>query len=111
MRVIINCHCSECLKFHGNFAPYTQIKKHALSICGEDNITWFYTDKARRGFCKHCGSCLFWDLLTDDYLDIAAGALDKPTGLTTAANIFTADKSDFYNLPDVKKNYPGSMKK
>ena len=41
---------------------------------------------ARRGFCGECGSSLFWDPPARDTISIAAGTLDGPTGLSTAAH-------------------------
>ena len=32
LRHVINCHCSQCMKTHGNYAAYT--------ACLEDNITF-----------------------------------------------------------------------
>lgn len=32
MRDIVNCHCSKCRKFHGNFGAYTSVKVEKLNI-------------------------------------------------------------------------------
>ena len=54
----------------------------------------------RRGFCARCGSALFWDNAGHDFISVAAGALDQPSGLRTRRHIFTADKADFYEIGD-----------
>ena len=39
----------------------TQIKSELLEIEGLSNLTWFQSSAtAKRGFCKICGSQLFW---------------------------------------------------
>ena len=51
-------------------------------------------------FCKICGSTLFWQADGKDYVAIAAGTLDTPTGLKVAGHIFCADKGDYYDVLD-----------
>ena len=55
---------------------------------------------ARRGFCAECGSSLFWDSPGRDTVSIAAGTLDGPTGLSTAAHWYVSQAGDYYELPD-----------
>ena len=55
---------------------------------------------ARRGFCADCGSSLFWDAPGRDTVSIAAGTLDEPTGLRTAAHVYVGQAGDYYELPD-----------
>ena len=43
----------------------------------------------------------------DDHVAIAAGTLDKPTGLRTVAHIYVADAGDYYKIADGLKKYPG----
>jgi hypothetical protein len=67
-------------------------------------LRWFPPDeRVGYGFCEQCGSTLFWRC--DDrptLLSIAAGSLDSPTGLRTAAAIWTIEASDYYELdPDL----------
>jgi hypothetical protein len=42
----------------------------------------------------------FWDPLEEQYLSIAAGTLEEPTGLAATAHVFTGDKGDYYELSD-----------
>jgi hypothetical protein len=32
LRDIVNCHCSKCRKFHGNYGAYTSVKVENLKI-------------------------------------------------------------------------------
>jgi len=107
LRQVVSCHCSQCLRTHGHYAAYSAAIRGDLSIDGADNITWHQSsDAARRGFCGVCGSRLFWDNVAADYVAVAAGTLDRPTGLTTVRHIFVDDKPDYYELTDGLPHLP-----
>ena len=40
-------------------------------------------------------------------ISVAAGCLDKPTGLKTASHIFVADRGDYYEITDGLKQAAG----
>jgi hypothetical protein len=70
-------------------------------LLSETRLGWYASSAdARRGFCSHCGSTLFWQGAGRDYLSIAAGTLDDSSGLEIACHIFTADKGDYYEVTD-----------
>ena len=95
------CHCTQCRKTSGHFFVSTDVPRTAVTIHGADNVTWFQSsEKVRRGFCSTCGSTLFWDPIHRDWIGIAMGAFEKPTGTTTALHIFVADKGDYYEIGD-----------
>jgi hypothetical protein len=71
--------------------------------CGS---TWHATsEKVRRGFCKVCGSSLFFDIITEDRIGLAMGAFDTPTGVKLALHIYVADKGDYYEIGDGLPQY------
>ncbi|MCY6382951.1 GFA family protein [Hoeflea prorocentri] len=98
------CHCSQCRKHSGHFEASTDVPRSAVTVQGEDHVTWFHSsEKVRRGFCSHCGSSLFWDPLDrekHDWTAIAMGAFDTPTGTHLERHIFVADKGDYYDIAD-----------
>jgi hypothetical protein len=95
------CHCTQCRKQSGHFWASTDVPLADLTIQGADRITWFRSsDKVRRGFCSTCGSVLFWDPLERDWIGIAMGAFDPPTGTRLAMHIFVAEKGDYYDIAD-----------
>ena len=112
-RFIVNCHCQECRKFHGNYAAFTKVKLKDICIFGEQQLNWHQLNKnqAKRGFCSICGASLFWQPSNGNGLCVSAGALDAPTQLQTTKNIYTDYASDFYALNDKLEKYPASMKK
>jgi hypothetical protein len=95
------CHCSMCRKQSGHYWASVEVPKTALTIKGAENITWHQASKkVRRGFCKTCGSFLFFDALFQDWTAVAMGAFDGPTGTTLSMHIFTENKGDYYNIAD-----------
>ena len=95
------CHCTQCRKQSGHFWASTDVPRSAVRIEGDDNVTWFRSsEKVRRGFCRTCGSFLFWDPLGKDTLAIGMGAFDAPTEARLATHIFVADKGDYYSIED-----------
>ncbi|HEY2753980.1 GFA family protein [Phenylobacterium sp.] len=103
------CHCSMCRKHSGHVFASTDAPKSAVTIHGEDAVTWHQSsEKVRRGFCSICGSSLFWDPIFRDWIGIAMGALDTPSKTHLAVHIFVADKGDYYDICDGVKQYEGA---
>ncbi len=105
LRQVIACHCRQCQKSHGNFAAYTKVPLEGFTLTAQEGLKWYRSSEtARRGFCRHCGSSLFWERLDvgdlSGDLSVAAGSIDPPSGLVTICHIFTADKGDYYEIAD-----------
>ncbi|MBP1850120.1 GFA family protein [Rhizobium halophytocola] len=96
----VACHCTRCRKLTGHYDAATEVAKVSLTIEGQDNLTWYQSSgKVRRGFCTTCGAHLLFDPARD-WISVAMGAFDAPTGTTLALHIFVADKGDYYALAD-----------
>jgi hypothetical protein len=105
LRGVVNCHCSKCRKFHGNFGAYIRVKLKNVRITKKETLKWFksQTDETvnvRRGFCSECGSSLFWHPKDQPDISIAAGSLESPTNLKTIGHIWCSQISDFYKIND-----------
>ena len=84
------CHCTICRKSSGHYFASTDVKKSALTIDGAEKVTWFQSSpKVRRGFCAVCGSQLFFYPPHRDWIGVAMGAFDQPTGTHLSLHIFT----------------------
>ncbi|MDO5631166.1 MAG: GFA family protein [Paracoccus sp. (in: a-proteobacteria)] len=91
------CHCSQCRRWSGHV--WASFDPASLTVQGD--VRWFRSsDKAERGFCPTCGSSLFWRRIGSDKIEVAAGAVDQPTGLRLSGHIYTADKGDYYTIDD-----------
>ncbi|MGF0538446.1 GFA family protein [Agrobacterium sp. ES01] len=107
LREVIACHCSQCRKQTGLYYAATDVDTDRLTIEGEDCIGWYRASPdARRGFCKTCGSALFWVADGARRISILAGAFEQPSGLTFGYHIYCADKGDFYTIDDAQAQYP-----
>ncbi|MBP2238195.1 hypothetical protein J2Z31_004722 [Sinorhizobium kostiense] len=101
LRELIFCHCSQCRKQTGLYYAATNVLDGNIEVEGADAVTWYRSsDDARRGFCRNCGSALFWKAEGLDYTSILAGAFEKPTELEPGYHIFCADKGDYYEIRD-----------
>jgi len=108
LREVIACHCSQCRRQTGLYYATTNIPLDRVEIEGMEAVSWYRaSDTARRGFCKTCGSALFWQADGADYMSIMAGAFDQPSGLAMGYHIYCADKGDFYDINDTLPQYPG----
>ncbi len=97
------CHCVQCRKQSGSFLTAVNVRKTALTIEGEDKVGWYRSsDKVDRGFCMTCGSTLFWAPNMDgyDWIAVAMGLFDQPTGTRLAKHTFVVEKGDYYDLVD-----------
>jgi hypothetical protein len=110
LRDVVVCHCSQCRRHHGAPPGYTSASLENVEVIGRRNLKWYQSSPhARRGFCRVCGSSLFWEPLAAGRVAIAAGCLDKPTDLHTIRHVFVADKGDFYEITDGLEQLPHSM--
>jgi hypothetical protein len=99
MRPVIACHCTQCRKQTGNFGAFTDAQDMHIHMEKQESLTWYRaSDAAKRGFCKNCGSVLFWKSDAKTSTAIAAGSLDGASGLTLEGHIFCADAGDYYEI-------------
>jgi hypothetical protein len=114
LREVVACHCSQCRKQTGLYYAATNIAVGNLAIEGEEEVTWYRASSfARRGFCRICGSALFWWADGAEDISIMAGLFDNPSDLRLAYHIYCADKGDYYEitdgLPQYRQGKPGLL--
>lgn len=110
IRNVVSCHCGQCLHSHGHYPAYTATPWPNIALSSAEDVAWYRSsDIARRGFCRHCGSALFWDPSHGRYVAIPAGLFDPPTGLINEKHIFVDEKGDYYRIPDGPARVSGSM--
>ena len=104
MRDIVLCHCEECRRANGYVGAYTSTLAGDLVILAGDSLRWIDSPQsdrsARRGFCVACGSSLFWQPAGGERIHVAAGTLDRPTGLRIAGHWYTHHAGDYDELLD-----------
>jgi len=92
-----------CRKQTGHFLAAVNVKKKDLALRGEDKVGWYQSsEQVRRGFCTVCGSTLFWAPVMPDYqyIAIAMGLFDTPTGVRIRKHTFVGEKGDYYDIDD-----------
>lgn len=101
LRDVVNCHCGMCQKLHGSFGAHTKALKKNIKITRSDGLAFYKTsDVAERGYCRDCGSSLFWQPFELDATGILAGSLDDTSGLKTMGHIFVGEKAEFVEITD-----------
>lgn len=105
LREVVGCHCAPCRRTSGHFVAATQGERRRLTLEREDGLRWYESSPAVfRGFCRECGSSLFWTRGGSDRMSIMAGSLDGPTGLALTRHIHVADAGDYYAIdPDLPR--------
>ena len=94
------CHCGQCRRHHGALGVYTLAPGERYKIKGERHLAWYESSPGvRRGFCRVCGSKLFWERVDSGQLDVTMGSLDQPTGLKIVKHIHIEDAGDYYDPP------------
>lgn len=104
LRDIVLCHCEECRRWGGHLGAFTSALAEDVAVAGEASLRWVESPAsdrhARRGFCDDCGSSLFWQSETRERLNIAAGTLDRPTGLRIAGHWYAHQAGDYDVIAD-----------
>ncbi len=95
------CHCSMCRKHSGGVGLGLEAPTGGLEWTGEENIqTYVSSPWAERGFCRLCGSSLFWRMTADGpaegMISLSAGTLDDLNGLPLKTEIYIDHKPDSY---------------
>lgn len=107
LRPIVACHCTQCRKSTGHFMAATAAKRDQFVLVTSDQLEWFKSSNgARRGFCRRCGSTLFWEGKGRNFISIAAGTLDTDPNIEIVQHIYTANKGCYYSIND---NVPQSL--
>jgi hypothetical protein len=119
LRNIINCHCSKCRRFHGHVGAYTSVRREHLALTRRDGLKWYRsmtdeTPNVHRGFCRECGSSLFWDPRgSGSHIAVAAGSLDAPAALKTLGHVWVSQKAGYYDitdgLPQFEQSHAGKL--
>ena len=95
-RPVTICHCGQCRRMHGYLGAYSAATTDDLAIAHTDALAWYRSsDIASRGFCKTCGSALFWKPAHGRHVSFSAGSIDQPSGLAIEQHIFTDDRADY----------------
>jgi len=97
-RELTACHCDMCRKWAGG--PLLSIDCGTDAIFeGEEFITVYNSsDWAERGFCKKCGSGLFYRLKEKNQYYIPIGLFENYEGIEFVEQFFIDKKPEYYSF-------------
>ena len=97
------CHCGMCRRWGGGPLMSISCGKD-VTFEGEENITVYdSSDWAERGFCKLCGSHLFYRLKEANDHELSAGLFESQKNFHFDLQVFTDRKPAFYNFANITK--------
>ena len=97
---MILCHCEQCRRTSGHYVAATAARPADFVLVEDRGLEWYRSSaRARRGFCKLCGSSLFRAPVDERHISLMAGTLDQPTGLETEMHVFADRVADDHRLP------------
>lgn len=93
-----SCHCGMCRKWSGGPAMAVNASRN-LEIRGEENLaTYKSSDWAQRGFCRKCGTHLFYQMPEKNFTNFFLGSLDQRDEMDFRCQIFTDHKPANYKF-------------
>jgi len=98
------CHCSMCRRWSGG--PFMGVDCGTeVSFNGEENISVYDSSEwAERGFCRKCGSHLFYRLKQSGQFVMSVGLFDDEERFIFDHQIFIDKKPAFYSFANVTNN-------
>ena len=101
IRDVIACHCEQCRRASGHYVAATAANPNDLKVTIDEGLSWCTgTRQIRRGFCRLCGSTLFFDHGSEYPTGVAAGSLDSAKNVKITAHIWTDEAGDYYKIAD-----------
>ncbi|PHQ72191.1 MAG: aldehyde-activating protein [Sneathiella sp.] len=102
------CHCSTCRKWGGGPFLSTDCGTD-VALMGEENIGVFNSsDWAERGFCKKCGTHLFYRLKETGQYIVPMGLFENGDDFVLDHQIFIDEKPAFYSFANETTDMTGA---
>ena len=98
------CHCSSCRKWSGGVSMSINGGK-GLNFTGNDFISRYSSSQwAERGFCKQCGTNIFFRMKKSDHYFLLVGLFGNEISPKFEAQEYIDDKPDFYCFANETKS-------
>lgn len=95
-------------RMSGHFFAATAAPRDTFAMTRTEGLAWYQSSStSRRGFCKACGSSLFFDHGDEEPIGIAAGSLDATPNLTIAVHIYVDEAGSYYAINDDADQFDG----
>lgn len=100
------CHCATCRRWSGG--PLLATFAGRVELEGADDLAVYASsDWAERGFCRLCGSNLFYRLKASGQHFMMVGAFDDPSAFTLTREIFIDRKPGGYAFAGEHERWTG----
>jgi hypothetical protein len=103
------CHCRMCRKWGGG--PFLAVEcRGDVHFDGIDDISIFSSSEwAERGFCRTCGSHLFYRLKGKGHYELPIGLFENQDRWVFDTQIFVDEKPSYYSFANETTNLTGSQ--
>ena len=89
------CHCKQCQTWTGG-GPLTAIRAKDVVFEGEENIqSYCASGHGERGFCRICGSTIFWKMQGKPPAFLPIGLFEDQSGIRVTEEIFVDRRPDW----------------
>ena len=80
-----------------------------VDIDGEDSVAVFDSSEwAERGFCRNCGTHLFYRLKESRQHMVPVGLFEESAGLEFKGQVFIDEKPEYYEFANKTQNLTGA---
>lgn len=101
------CHCGNCRRWTGGM--FMAVPVTELAIENEAGLAAYKSsDYGERVFCRTCGSSLFWRMQDRSATVVSLQALDDPSGIDFAEEIFVDKKPAIYAFANDTRKLTGA---
>ena len=102
------CHCRMCRRWGGG--PFMEIDCGTeVTFDGDENVRIFASsDWAERGFCKQCGTHLFYRLKATGNYSVPIGLFEDDEQLEFRHQVFVDERPSYYEFSNRTKDMTGA---
>lgn len=104
-----HCHCRWCRKAHGAaYVTWLGYPEHRLRLAAGTNVLQWYrsSSQSRRGFCRQCGTSLFYaSSVAPGEIHVARACIDGDVEPLPACHVFVDHAEDWASLDEALPRY------
>ena len=102
------CHCNMCRRWSAGPLLYRDAGS-AVKFDDSSHLGIYRSSEwAERGFCKRCGTPLFYRFVATNSYSVMTEAFDDTAGLELTSQIFIDEKPAYYDFANVTKTMTGA---
>ena len=103
------CHCEACRRWGGGPLMVAE-SDIPIQFESEENVGVFATsDWAERGFCKRCGTHLFYRLKAGGHYSVPVGLLDSDADWAMTQQVFIEERPAYYSFAQHTEELTGEQ--